>query len=64
MERSNVNDLKQSVTAEAKLRDVVGLVESQRQEQEPLIHCAVYLDIAADSPEKLRAAREDRKSVV
>ena len=58
MERSNVNDLKQSVTAEAKLRDVVGLVESQRQEQEPLIHCAVYLDIAADSPEKLRAARE------
>lgn len=58
MERSNINDLKQSVTAEAKLRDVVGLVESQRQEQEPLIHCAVYLDIAADSPEKLRAARE------
>lgn len=58
MERSNVNDLKQSVTAEAKLRDVVGLVESQRQEQEPLIYCAVYLDIAADSPEKLRAARE------
>ena len=58
MERNNVNDLKQSVTAEAKLRDVVGLVESQRQEQEPLIHCAVYLDIAADSPEKLRAARE------
>ena len=58
MERSNVNDLKQSVTAEAKLRDVVGLVESQRQEQEPLIHCAVYLNIAADSPEKLRAARE------
>lgn len=37
---------------------MVGLVESQRQEQEPLIHCAVYLDIAADSPEKLRAARE------
>ena len=33
MERSNINDLKQSVTAEAKLRDVVGLVESQRQEQ-------------------------------
>ena len=58
MERSNTSNLKQSVTAEAKLRDVVDLVEKQRQEQEPLIHCAVYLDIAADSPERLRTARD------
>lgn len=58
MERSNTSNLKQSVTAEAKLRDVVDLVEKQRQEQEPLIHCAVYLDIAADGPERLRTARD------
>ena len=58
MERSNVNDLKQSVTAEAKLRDVVGLVEFAANKTGATHHCAVYLDIAADSPEKLRAARE------
>ena len=47
MERSNTNDYKQSVTAEANLRDMAELLAKQRQEKEPLIHCGVYLDIAA-----------------
>ena len=58
MERSNTADLKQSVTAEAKLRDVMELVESQRQEQEPLIHCAVYLDLSAPDTEQLHTLRD------
>lgn len=58
MERSNTNDYKQSVTAEANLRDMAELLAKQRQEKEPLIHCGVYLDIAATDTEKLRAARD------
>mgnify|MGYP000804978374 FL=1 len=58
MERSNTNDYKQSVTAEANLRDMAELLAKQRQEKEPLIHCGVYLDIAATDMEKLRAARD------
>lgn len=58
MERSNTNDYKQSVTAEANLRDMAELLAKQRQEKEPLIHCGVYLDIAAADTEKLRAARD------
>ena len=42
MERSNTNDYKQSVTAEANLRDMAELLAKQRQEKEPLIHCGVY----------------------
>lgn len=58
MERSNTNDYKQSVTAEANLRDMAELLAKQRQEKEPLIHCGVYLDIAAADTEKLRMARD------
>ena len=58
MERSNTNDYKQSVTAEANLRDMAELLAKQRQEKEPLIHCGVYLDIAAADMEKLRTARD------
>ena len=58
MERSNTNDYKQSVTAEANLRDMAELLAKQRQEKEPLIHCDVYLDIAAADMEKLRTARD------
>ena len=59
MERSNTNDYKQSVTAEANLRDMAELLAKQRQEKgQPLIHCGVYLDIAATDTEKLRTARD------
>ena len=59
MERSNTNDCGGTVrTAEANLRDMAELLAKQRQEKEPLIHCGVYLDIAATDTEKLRAARD------
>ena len=38
MERSNTNDYKQSVTADANLRDMAELLAKQRQEKEPFIH--------------------------
>ena len=58
MERSNTNDVKQSVTAEANLRDMTEMMTKQRQEKEPLIHCAVYIDITAADTDKLRTARD------
>ena len=58
LDRSNQDNLKRSVTAEANLRDMAELLAKQRQEKEPLIHCGVYLDIAAADAEKLRTARD------
>ena len=57
MEQSNVNNMKQSVTAGAKLQDVVTLIHNQRREQEPLVHCSVFLELTADSLDQLRALR-------
>lgn len=59
MERSNTNNLQQSVTAEAKLQDVVTLITSTNRNQEPLIHCAVFLELSAKDTESLRSLRDE-----
>ena len=58
MERST-NNLKQSVNAEAKLQDVANLVADLRRNQEPLLHCAAFIDLSAESPEKLRSLKDE-----
>ena len=58
-ERSNTNDMKQSVTAEANLQDVAALVTATHRNREPLDHSAVYLDLVAKDLESLRALRDE-----
>lgn len=58
MERSNTNDLRQSVTAEANLQNVANLIADMHRNQEPLLHCAVFLELSARDPEALRSLRE------
>lgn len=55
MSRSSTEDLQQTVTAEANLQDVVTLVSSMHRNREPLLHCAVFLELTApdyEVPEK------------
>ena len=59
MERGNLNNMKQSVTAEANLQDVAAIIAGARKNREPLIHCAVFLELAAKSPEELRLLRDE-----
>lgn len=59
LERSSTNDLQQYVTAEANLRDVTALVEEMNRSSEPLLHCAVYLSIAAPDERGMRALRDE-----
>ena len=56
MDQGNTN-VKQSVTAGEKLQDVVTLIQNQRREQEPLLHCSCFLELTADSLDQLRALR-------
>lgn len=58
MERSNTNDLRQSVTAEANLQNVANLIADMHRNQEPLLHCAVFLELSARDPEALRSLRD------
>ena len=47
MSSSNTNDLQQTITAESNLQDVASLVASMHRNREPLLHCAVYIELTA-----------------
>ena len=59
LDRSSQDNLKRSVTAEANLQDVAAIIAGARKNREPLIHCAVFLELASKSPEELRRLREE-----
>ena len=59
MERSNTDNLKQSVTAEANLQDVVTLITTMQRNQEPLIHCSVFLELCAKDMETLKSLKDE-----
>lgn len=59
MERSNTNDMKQSITAEANLQDVATLITTMHRNREPLVHCAVFIDLAAKNLDSLNALRDE-----
>ncbi len=56
--RSNTNDLQQSVAAESDLQDVAALVTQMYRSREPLIHCAVFIDISAPDMAKLSTLKD------
>ena len=59
LDRSSQDNLKRSVTAEANLQDVAAIIAGARKNREPLIHCAVVLERAAQTPEELRLLRDE-----
>ncbi len=59
LDRSNANDMKQTVTAEANLQDVAALITSMHRNQEPLLHCAVFIELSARDSEGLRMLRDE-----
>lgn len=59
MSRSSTEDLQQTVTAEANLQDVVTLVSSMHRNREPLLHCAVFLELTAPDYDALKLLLTD-----
>ncbi len=59
MDRSSTNDMKQSITAEANLQDVAALITTMRRNREPLVHCAVFIELCARDADGLRSLRDD-----
>lgn len=59
MSRSSTSDLQQTVTAESNLQDVVTLVSSMHRNREPLLHCAVYIELTAHDPDSLKLLQTD-----
>lgn len=59
MDKSSTNDLQQTVTAESNLQDVVTLVSSMHRNREPLLHCAVFLELSANNLDDLKLIQTD-----
>ena len=56
---ANSNDLEDSVTGEGNLGDVVELLGELRKNREPLLHCAVFIELSAWNLDKLRELQSD-----
>ena len=54
MDRSNTNDLQQTVLAESNLQDVATIVAQMHRNREPLLHTAVYLELCAHDIDQLK----------
>ena len=64
MERSNINNMKQSVTAEAKLQDTASLILGMRRDREPLLHTSVFLELTAKTMEELQRLRDSVSAIL
>ena len=53
------DDAMENITAEGNLQDVITLIANLRKNKEPLLHCAVYLELKAESMDKLRELQSD-----
>ena len=59
MNTANTNDLQESVTAESNLQDVVTLVSTMHRNREPLLHCAVFIELTANDYDNLKLLQTD-----
>jgi type IV secretory pathway VirB4 component len=59
LSRSNTNDIQQTVTAESNLQDVATLVSTMHRNKEPLLHCAVYIELVAHDYDSLKQLQTD-----
>ena len=64
MDRSSTSSMKQSITAEANLQDVETLITTMRRNKEPLVHCAVFMELCARDAEGLRILRDDMTAML
>ncbi|MDN5313603.1 MAG: hypothetical protein PWQ68_2577, partial [Thermoanaerobacteraceae bacterium] len=59
MHSTSTNDLQQTVTAESNLQDVVTLVSTMHRNREPLLHCAVFIELTASDMDGLKLLQTD-----
>ena len=59
MDRASTNDMQQSVTAENNLQDVSTIIVGMQRNREPLLHCAVFIELAASDLDALKLLQTD-----
>lgn len=57
--KSTSNDVNDTVQAEENIQDVVELLSNLRKNREPLLHCAVFIELKASSLDALKELQSD-----
>lgn len=56
---SGGDDVNETIEAEGNLQDVVDMLANLRKNKEPLLHCAVFLELKAKNPDALKELQSD-----
>ncbi len=56
---STTNDVNENIRAEDNMSDIVNLLSELRRNKEPLLHTAVFIELKADSEDKLKEIQAD-----
>ena len=59
MNQSGSNELRVNIEAEENLQDVAKLVSKMHKENEPLMHCAVFIELGAPTEQELRKLQNE-----
>ena len=57
--KSGSNNINETIAAEKNLQDVIELLANLRQNREPLLHCAVFMELKAKSLAALKELQQD-----
>ena len=57
--KSGSSNINETIAAEKNLQDVIELLANLRQNREPLLHCAVFIELRARNQEKLRELQSE-----
>ena len=56
---TTMNDVNESIKAQDNINDVVELISELRRNKEPLLHCAVFIELRAATRDKLKELQSD-----
>ena len=59
MGAQNQNNMQENITAQSNLQDVATVISTMHRNREPLLHCAVYIELTAQSMENLKLLQTD-----
>ena len=59
MNATSTNNMQENITAESNLADVATMIATMHRNREPLLHCAVYIELIANSFDGLKQLQTD-----
>ena len=58
---TTVNNVNESIKAQDNINDIVELVSDMNRNKEPLLHCSVFIELKADTEDKLKELQNDAR---